>query len=56
MLTGKFRPFNYGPEKNMKVYGALEPPEYPLHKITSPVYLYVGQYDLIFRKQVRIDS
>ncbi|KAL7041837.1 hypothetical protein ACKWTF_000920 [Chironomus riparius] len=50
MITGKFRPFDYGPEKNLKLYGAKVPPDYPLHKITSPVYLYVGQYDIIFRK------
>ena len=54
MISGKFRPFDYGPEKNLKLYGAMEPPDYPIHKITSPVYLYVGQYDWIFRKKVRI--
>jgi hypothetical protein len=51
-MTKEFRAFDYGVEKNLKVYGAKQPPLYPLDRISSPVYLYAGEYDMIFRKPV----
>ena len=48
----KFRPFDYGPKDNLKMYGTVEPPDYPLENISSAIYLYVGDFDRIFSKKV----
>lgn len=50
--SGKFRPFDYGPNENFRIYRATEPPDYPLENISSPVYLYVGEKDRVFMKKV----
>ncbi|CAH1708719.1 unnamed protein product [Chironomus riparius] len=47
----RFRPFDYGPKDNLKMYGAVEPPDYPLENISSAIYLYVGDYDRVFSKK-----
>ncbi|KAG5667105.1 hypothetical protein PVAND_015104 [Polypedilum vanderplanki] len=50
IMTKEFRAFDYGEEKNLKIYGTKKPPLYPLNRITSPIYLYAGEYDMIFRR------
>ncbi|XP_026468820.1 lipase 3-like [Ctenocephalides felis] len=43
--SGKFCQFDYGEEKNLKVYKSREPPEYDLSKITAPVILHWSMND-----------
>ncbi|XP_026468821.1 lipase 3-like [Ctenocephalides felis] len=43
--SGKFCQFDYGEEKNLKVYKSKEPPEYDLSKITAPVILHWSMND-----------
>ncbi|CAH0397142.1 unnamed protein product [Chilo suppressalis] len=42
---GKFQQFDYGPKDNLKYYGSVTPPEYPLHEITLPIALMSAQND-----------
>ncbi|XP_044761996.1 lipase 3-like isoform X1 [Coccinella septempunctata] len=46
MRRGRFTKYDYGPEKNLKKYGSIEPPEYNLSKVTSPVALFYGKNDM----------
>ncbi|KAI5631600.1 alpha/beta-hydrolase lipase region domain-containing protein [Phthorimaea operculella] len=39
MYSGKFRQYDYGKAGNLELYGSVEPPDYPLHKVTAPVVL-----------------
>ncbi|EDW34025.1 GL22025 [Drosophila persimilis] len=43
--SGYFRQFDYGPKKNLQVYGSEEPPEYPVELITSDVHLWYSDND-----------
>ncbi|XP_011705791.1 PREDICTED: lipase 3-like, partial [Wasmannia auropunctata] len=43
--SGKFRQYDYGPEKNQLIYNATEPPEYNLANITVPVALFYADND-----------
>ncbi|XP_047991950.1 gastric triacylglycerol lipase-like [Leguminivora glycinivorella] len=43
----KFVKFSYGTEKNMKVYGSPDPPEYNLTAADLPILLMVGRNDAI---------
>ena len=52
-ISGRFQPFDYGPKENLRIYGAGEPPDYPLENISSPIYLYVGEFDRVFTKKVK---
>lgn len=52
MILGRFEKFDYGPEKNMVVYGSEIPPEYDLKKVTAPVALYYGKNDLLVDTRV----
>ncbi|CAG9797856.1 unnamed protein product [Chironomus riparius] len=51
IFSQRFRPYDYGTLKNLQVYGAVEPPDYPLHKISSEIYIYEGQFDTLFSKK-----
>ncbi|XP_075982263.1 lipase 3-like [Anticarsia gemmatalis] len=42
---GKFQQFDYGPVGNIKQYGSLQPPEYPIQKITLPIALLSAEND-----------
>lgn len=42
---GQFSEYDYGPVKNMKIYGSEEPPEYNISKITTPVALFYAKND-----------
>ncbi|XP_011702600.1 PREDICTED: lipase 3-like [Wasmannia auropunctata] len=44
---GHFRPFDYGPLKNLITYKRFVPPEYPLERITASVILYNGLNDVL---------
>ncbi|XP_067005698.2 lipase 1 [Anabrus simplex] len=41
----RFQQWDFGPEKNMIVYGSHHPPEYDLKKITAPVSIHYGETD-----------
>lgn len=42
-----FQKYDFGEYKNMKVYGSKKPAEYDLENINIPVYLFVGNHDLL---------
>ena len=42
---GRFAQYDYGVLQNLVVYGSASPPDYPLHLVTSPTMLYVGDGD-----------
>ncbi|KAL7642087.1 UNVERIFIED_CONTAM: hypothetical protein RMT77_007961 [Armadillidium vulgare] len=46
-ITDRFELFDYGSEKNARIYGSLQPPLYNLSKITTPVHLLYSLYDSI---------
>lgn len=43
--NGHFQQFDYGREGNLKQYGTVKPPAYPLSKITLPIALMSAQND-----------
>ena len=43
--TDKFCRYDFGPEKNLEIYGQEEPPEYDVTQITAPVALYWSDND-----------
>ncbi|KAJ8922878.1 hypothetical protein NQ315_007913, partial [Exocentrus adspersus] len=43
--SGKFQRFDYGPGKNLRTYGALNPLKYNLTAVTAPVALYYARND-----------
>lgn len=45
ITLGGFTYFNYGPEKNLQLYGTKTPPDYDLSKISAPVALYYSKDD-----------
>ncbi|KAJ1529189.1 hypothetical protein ONE63_005995 [Megalurothrips usitatus] len=45
--SDKFRQYDLGIFQNMMHYKSFSPPEYPLHKITTQVYLHYAENDLI---------
>ncbi|KXJ76546.1 hypothetical protein RP20_CCG009503 [Aedes albopictus] len=45
MKSERFCLFDYGEQENLKRYGKVAPPNYPLEKITAPVAVYYGTND-----------
>lgn len=43
--AGRFQQFDYGAAGNMRQYGSIIPPEYPLHNITLPIALLGSEND-----------
>ncbi|KAH8334932.1 hypothetical protein KR074_006716 [Drosophila pseudoananassae] len=43
--SGYFRQFDYGSKKNLQIYGAEEPPEYPVELINSEVHMWYSDND-----------
>ncbi|KAJ8967858.1 hypothetical protein NQ317_017625, partial [Molorchus minor] len=43
--SGRFRQFDYGHRKNIKIYGKKHPPDYNISTITAPIALYYGKND-----------
>ena len=52
ITSKRFRPYNYGSETNMIVYGQSHPPDYDLSKVTSPVALIWADNDWIGHAKV----
>ncbi|XP_032691178.1 lipase 3-like [Odontomachus brunneus] len=51
VLTGKFRPYDYGPKKNKQIYNATEPPDYDLTNVTVPIALFYADNDWLVSNQ-----
>ncbi|XP_011706895.1 PREDICTED: lipase 3-like, partial [Wasmannia auropunctata] len=49
--SGKFRQYDYGPEKNQLIYNAMQPPEYYLANITVPIALFYADNDWLSSSQ-----
>mmetsp|Transcript_36396 Transcript_36396/g.36017 ORF Transcript_36396/g.36017 Transcript_36396/m.36017 type:complete len:99 (+) Transcript_36396:87-383(+) len=48
--SGRFEKFDYGKEKNLKIYGKEEPPLYNLSKVQEsniPIALLTGKNDML---------
>lgn len=45
MKSGKFRQFDFGKRRNLKMYGSVQPPDYDLAKVTAKVALFYGPND-----------
>ncbi|XP_020293835.1 lipase 3-like [Pseudomyrmex gracilis] len=43
--AGQFRQFDYGKDKNLRMYNSTTPPHYELDKITVPIVLFSGEND-----------
>ncbi|KAL3273097.1 hypothetical protein HHI36_014551 [Cryptolaemus montrouzieri] len=39
-MSGHFRPWDYGKQKNFEIYGTEEPPDYPIKSIKVPIAIY----------------
>ncbi|KAG5674587.1 hypothetical protein PVAND_004541 [Polypedilum vanderplanki] len=50
IMTSKFQQFDYG-RRNIEIYNSTTPPQYDLAKITAPIYLYIGEEDIIFNRK-----
>lgn len=48
------KPFDYGTEKNLKLYGDVKPPLYDLSKVTLPTAMYYSRGDFIVNHKVCI--
>ncbi|XP_059057611.1 lipase 3-like, partial [Achroia grisella] len=46
-LSGEFRQYDYGSHLNLRRYGSVTPPNYPLEKISAPVALFYSNDDWI---------
>lgn len=47
----KFQQFDYGPEKNLFMYGSSKPPEYNLSRISTPIAIFSGERDALGNNQ-----
>ncbi|XP_053698634.1 lipase 3-like [Sabethes cyaneus] len=45
MNSGHFRQYDYGMLLNLRRYGSILPPNYPLERISAPVFLHYGEND-----------
>ncbi|CAJ0936903.1 unnamed protein product, partial [Mesorhabditis belari] len=43
--SGKMRPFDYGADHSMKLYGRTHPPEFDLSQVEVPLYLFYSDAD-----------
>ncbi|KAK9878702.1 hypothetical protein WA026_023401 [Henosepilachna vigintioctopunctata] len=46
--SGRFAKYDYGPDKNNRIYGSTTPPLYDLSKIRAPVALFSSKNDMYF--------
>lgn len=53
LKSGKFQKYDYM-YQNKLIYGAQEPPEYDLSKITAPIYIYRGTEDALSSRAVSL--
>lgn len=49
-----FQEYDYGRRKNLEIYHSETPPSYNLTKATVPIALFVGLYDFMGHREVRI--
>lgn len=42
---GIFQYYDYGTEKNQRLYGSANPPEYPVENIKLPIYMITSSDD-----------
>ncbi|XP_052747894.1 lipase 1-like [Galleria mellonella] len=47
IMSGMFRQYDHGVDMNMKKYGRVTPPSYPLEKISAPVALFFSDDDTL---------
>jgi hypothetical protein len=52
MISGKFCHFDYK-QRNKLIYNMTEPPDYSLSNISTDIYAYRAQEDLIASKRVK---
>jgi hypothetical protein len=52
IMSSRFRQFDYGSEKNLALYNATLPPDYDMAQVIAPMFLYVGEEDIIFNRKV----
>ncbi|XP_014480140.1 PREDICTED: lipase 3 isoform X2 [Dinoponera quadriceps] len=45
ILSGKFRPYDYGGQKNQEIYNATQPPDYDFTNVTVPIALFYSDND-----------
>ncbi|XP_055527064.1 lipase 3-like [Wyeomyia smithii] len=45
VTSGHFRQFDYGPENNTQIYNSVEPPDYNLTNVRTPVSIYYALND-----------
>lgn len=45
IVSGEFQKFDYGSEKNMRMYHSKVPPKYHVERVTSPVALFYSMQD-----------
>lgn len=50
--SGHFRQYDYGKQKNLKIYNSIEPPDYNISRVTTPLALFWGGNDWL---STRID-
>jgi hypothetical protein len=53
LISGEFRQFDFGEEKNMELYGQPTPPQYNLSLATAPVALFHSDNDKLAPPYVR---
>lgn len=53
-FTGRFQQFHHGTEKNMRIYGAAEPPLYNLSNVRANIHIMHGLNDWLTPSDVRI--
>lgn len=52
LQSKKLTQFDYGPERNLKIYGQMDPPSYNPKNISVPLEFYIGQNDLLVTEKV----
>ncbi|CAK1584109.1 unnamed protein product [Parnassius mnemosyne] len=47
VIGGRFQKYDYGPNKNLELYGTVQPPLYNLNRTNIPVVLMYGENDVL---------
>ncbi|KAL7041838.1 hypothetical protein ACKWTF_000921 [Chironomus riparius] len=51
IMSSKFRQYDYGADRNLRIYNSTIPPGYHLENVNVPLYFYVGEEDSIFNRK-----
>lgn len=54
VLSGRFRPYDYGSKKNKQIYNATEPPDYDFTNVTVPIALFYADNDWFVSNMVSV--